>query len=137
MAIDYGRKRVGIAVTDPLQIIANSLNTVSTNEIWTFLEDYMKNETVDRFIVGYPRNMDGTLSESMEYIKPFVKKLKKTYPDVPVEYYDERFTSKIAVRSMVEGGLKKQARRNKAMVDKISANLILQDYLEFKKHQTS
>jgi putative Holliday junction resolvase len=73
----------------------------------------------------------------MEYIKPFVKKLKKTYPDVPVEYYDERFTSKIAVRSMVEGGLKKQARRNKAMVDKISANLILQDYLEFKKHQTS
>jgi putative Holliday junction resolvase len=137
MAIDYGRKRVGIAVTDPLQIIANSLNTVSTNEIWTFLEDYMKNETVDRFIVGYPRNMDGTLSESMEYIKPFVRKLKKTYPNVPVEYYDERFTSKIAVRSMVEGGLKKQARRNKAMVDKISANLILQDYLEFKKHQTS
>lgn len=135
MAIDYGKKRVGVAVTDPLKIIANSLETVKSSEIWNFLEDYLKNEQIERFIVGHPRKMDGSLSESMEFIKPFVNKLKKKYMEIPVEYFDERFTSKIAFQSMIDGGMKKMARRNKSMVDKISANLILQDYLNYKKNE--
>ncbi len=135
MAIDYGRKRVGVAVTDPLKIIATSLETVKTSEIWNFLEDYLKNEQIEHFIVGHPRKMDGSLSESMEFIQPFVNKLKKKYGNIPIEYFDERFTSKIAMQSMIEGGVKKMARRDKSMVDKISANLILQDYLNYKKNE--
>ena len=126
---------MGVAVTDPLKIIANSLETVKSSEIWNFLEDYLKNEQIERFIVGHPRKMDGSLSESMEFIKPFVNKLKKKYMEIPVEYFDERFTSKIAFQSMIDGGMKKMARRNKSMVDKISANLILQDYLNYKKNE--
>lgn len=137
MAIDYGKKRVGIAVTDPLKIIANSLETISTSDIWNFLDQYSKKEEIERFIVGCPKKMDGTLSESMEFIHPFVKKLQKKFPKIPVEYFDERFTSKIAFQSMIDGGVKKMARRNKGMVDKISANLILQDYLNYKKKELS
>lgn len=133
LAIDYGRKRVGIAVTDPLKMIASSLTTVHASEIWNFLNDYLQNEQVDGFVVGYPRNMDGSKSEATVYIEPFVRQLKKKYQHIPVEYFDERFTSKMAFQAMIDGGLKKKARRDKGLVDKISASIILQDYLKHNK----
>lgn len=132
LAIDYGQKRVGLAVSDPLQIIANSLNTVSSIEIWGFLKTYLKTEQIDCIVVGYPKRLNNQPSESIKYVDPFIKKLKKEYPEVQIELYDERFTSKIAFQAMIDGGLGRKARREKAMVDKISANLILQSYLELK-----
>ncbi|MBI9067033.1 MAG: Holliday junction resolvase RuvX [Salinivirgaceae bacterium] len=132
VAIDYGRKRAGIAVTDPMQIIANGLTTVQAVKTIEFLDDYCKKEIVEAFVVGYARQMDHSDSESMIYIKPFVKKLTKHFPTIPVHMIDERFTSKIAHQTMIDGGLKKKQRQNKALVDTISATLILQSYLEQK-----
>lgn len=130
LAIDYGRKRVGIAVTDPLKIIANGLTTVKSCDVLKFLSDYLSKETVELIVVGLPKTMNNVESDSMQYIKPFVEKLKKQYPNVPVEMYDERFTSVLAHKAMLEGGLKKKERQNKALVDEISATIILQSFME-------
>jgi len=129
IAIDYGRKRVGLAVTDELQIIATALTTVHSKDVFSFLKDYCKNEKVDCFVVGEPRQMNNEVSEAAEFIEPFVKKLKKEFPVIPVERYDERFTSKMATQAILDAGLKKKKRRDKALVDKISAVLILQSWL--------
>jgi putative holliday junction resolvase len=130
IAIDYGRKRVGIAVTDTLQLIANGLTTVASHELIAFLERYIQAEPVDKIIVGLPKQMNNQPSESMKYITPFVHTLKKRIPHIPIEYVDERFTSVLAHRTMLEAGLKKKDRQNKALVDTISATIILQTYLE-------
>lgn len=130
LAIDYGRKRVGLAVTDSLKIIANGLTTVKSCDVLKFLSDYLSRESVELIVVGLPKTMNNEESDSMQYIKPFVEKLKKQYPNVPVEMYDERFTSVLAHKAMLEGGLKKKERQNKALVDEISATIILQSYME-------
>lgn len=135
LALDYGAKRVGVAVTDPLQIIANGLTTVETKEIWNFLEKYISKEKVDCIIVGYPLQMSGEGSQSLKFINPFIKKLKEKYHLITIELADERFTSKLAQQAMIEGGLKKKDRQNKALVDTISATIILQGYLEYKKNK--
>ncbi len=134
LAIDYGRKRVGLAVTDPLAMIANGLETVATQKIWDFLKEYLTQQDVDTVVVGYPVQMNNRPSESMEYLKPFLKKFKKQFPGLRVELVDERFTSKMARQAMIDGGLKKKKRQDKAMVDKISAVIILQTYLDMKQN---
>lgn len=130
MAIDYGKKRVGIAVTDPLQMIATRLTTVSTHEIWVFLKDYFSKENVERVIVGYPVQMNNQPSEAVKYINPFLRKFQKDYPDMALEQVDERFTSKMAFQTMIDAGLKKKDRQNKETIDGVSATIILQSYLE-------
>ncbi len=132
LAIDYGQKRVGLAVTDKLQIIATVLTTVSSRDIISYLKNYVSKEKVDTFVVGEPKTMRYEDSESVKFINPFVKVLKKTFPDIPVERFDERFTSKIASQTIAHSGLKKKYRQNKALIDGISATLILQSYLESK-----
>ena len=132
LALDYGEKRTGIAVTDELQIIASGLTTVETKKIFSFLTEYLKNEKVELFIVGEPKQMNNTESESEKFIKPFLEKLKLTFPKIPVKRVDERFTSKMAFQSMIDSGLKKKQRRNKALIDEISATIILQSYLTNK-----
>ncbi len=129
LAFDYGQKRTGIAVTDELQIIASGLTTVKTEELFSFLSDYLKEENVERFVVGLPKQMDNTPSESEQFIQPFLKKLETTYPNIPIVRVDERFSSKMAFQSMIESGLKKQQRRNKSLIDEVSATIILQSYL--------
>jgi len=129
MAIDYGSKRVGLAVSDPQRIIATSLTTVETKKIFEFLDDYLKKEEVDEFIVGLAKQMDNTLSESSVYIEPFVLELGKKYPDKKIVRIDERFTSKIASRAILDSGAKKKQRRDKALVDTVSAVIILQSYM--------
>ena len=133
LAIDYGKKRTGIAVTDPMQIIANGLTTVATHELVDFLLNYVKQEEVERIVIGHPRQMNYDDSENMKNIIPFMNRLKKVLPDMPVELVDERFTSVLAHQAMLASGLKKKARQNKALVDEISATIILQSYLESKK----
>lgn len=133
LAIDYGRKRCGIAVTDMLQLIPGGLTTVPSAQLLTFLEAYFQKETVECVVVGLPKQMNNEASESMKYIEPFVRSFKKKWPEIPVEYYDERFTSKLAHQAMLEGGLKKMDRRNKDLVDQISAVIILQSYMESKR----
>lgn len=130
LAIDYGTKRTGIAVSDNLQIIANGLTTVPTHTLLVFLEKYMQTETVDCVILGLPKKMNNEESENMKYIKVFHKKLQEKFPDLSIEFYDERFTSRMAHKAMLDGGLKKTDRQNKALVDEISATIILQDYME-------
>lgn len=130
LAIDYGRKRTGLAVTDTLQIIANGLETVPTHTLMQYLKNYMAKEPVDTIVVGLPKQLNGQPSESMKYITPFVAKLRKEMPDVDVVMYDERFTSTIAHKAMIDGGMKKSDRRDKARVDSIAATIILTDYLE-------
>jgi putative Holliday junction resolvase len=137
LAIDYGRKRSGIAVSDSLQIIANGLTTVPSHTLINFLKDYVAKESVELIIIGLPRQMNYEESESMQYIKPFVKKLQKEIPDIPVEYSDERFTSQMAHQTMIDGGLKKKQRQNKALVDEISATIILQGYMEGRRMNLS
>ncbi|WNH07588.1 Holliday junction resolvase RuvX [Thalassobellus suaedae] len=132
LAIDYGTKRTGIAVTDELQIIASGLTTVSTKELIPFLKAYIIKEKVELFLIGEPKQMDNTASESELYILPFIDKLKKEIPNIPIERVDERFTSKMAFQTMIDSGLKKNKRKNKALVDEISATLILQSYLYSK-----
>lgn len=133
LAIDYGRRRTGIAVTDTMQIVANGLTTVATHQLLTFLKQYTAKETVDRIIVGLPKQMNNQPSESMRYIEPFLRQLAKELPQIPVDMYDERFTSVLAHRAMLDGGMKKTARRDKAIVDEISATIILNDYLESRR----
>ena len=133
LAIDYGKKRTGIAVTDPMQIIASGLTTVATHELVDFLLKYVQQEKVERIIIGHPRQMNYEESDNMKNIIPFINRLKKLLPDMPLELVDERFTSVLAHQAMLVGGLKKKARQNKALVDEISATIILQSYLESKK----
>lgn len=132
LAIDYGKKRTGIAVTDVLQLIANGLTTVPTNELQAFLLDYVSREPVDKIIIGLPKQMNNEDSDNMKNILPFVQSLSAK-SNIPIEFFDERFTSVIAQRAMIDGGLKKKARQNKALVDEISATIILQSYLESLK----
>ncbi|MBD1259163.1 Holliday junction resolvase RuvX [Maribacter polysiphoniae] len=132
VALDYGKKRTGIAVTDELQIIASGLTTVNTQELVAFLKEYVAAENVERFVVGEPKQMDYTPSQAEELITPFLKHLGRTFPDIPIERQDERFTSKMAFQSMIDGGIKKKQRRNKALIDEISATLILQAYINRK-----
>ncbi|MFB9057980.1 Holliday junction resolvase RuvX [Mariniflexile ostreae] len=132
LAIDYGMKRTGIAVTDTLQIIASGLTTVNTSELISFLKAYTKEEEVELFVIGEPKQMDNTASESEALILPFIVKLEKQFPQIPIKRVDERFTSKMAFQTMIDSGLKKQQRKNKALVDEISATLILQSYLYSK-----
>ena len=134
MAIDFGRKRCGIAVTDPLRIIAGGLTTVSTSALPEYVAAYCARESVDAIIVGEPRDMRGNPSESQRFIGPALARLRKAVPDMPVEFYDARFPSVLAHRAMLDGGLPKMARRDKALVDEISATIILTDYLESKKY---
>ena len=129
LAIDYGQKRVGIAVTDELRIIASALTTVHSKDIFEFLKKYVNEEKVDIMVVGEPKQMDATASESSRFIEPFVKKLKKTFPEMQVDRFDERFTSKMAAQTLLDAGLKKKARQNKALLDSVSATLILQSYM--------
>ena len=138
LAFDYGKKRTGIAVTDPLQIIASGLPTVETGNLFDFLKKYLEIEQVERFVVGYPTPMENTThSQSLPLINIFVKDLKKRYPSIPVELEDEHFTSKLAVRAMIDGGVKKMKRRDKGLIDKVSASIILQSYLERKQNNNS
>ncbi len=130
LAIDYGRKRTGLAVTDVLRITANPLLTIETSELMNWLTDYFAREQVDEVVIGHPTQMNGQESESMNYIRPFLGVFKKTFPDKPITMYDERFTSVLAHRAMIDGGMKKKDRQNKAVVDKIAACIILEGYLE-------
>lgn len=130
LAIDIGKKRTGLAVTDPLRITANGLETVATATLLTFLEQYISKEAVDIIVIGYPTQMDGSESESIQYIRPIEKKIREKYPAIELVFADERFTSILAHKAMLDGGLKKKARQDKALVDKISATIILQSYLE-------
>jgi len=130
LAIDYGTKRTGLAVTDTLKIIANGLTTVPTHTLLDFLKGYIEKEDVERIIVGLPKQMNNEYSENMKHIRPFVKKLTALYPSIPIELYDERFTSALAQRTIIEAGLKKKDRQNKALVDEVSAVIILQSYME-------
>ncbi|MUU78140.1 Holliday junction resolvase RuvX [Winogradskyella endarachnes] len=129
LAIDYGTKRTGLAVTDPMQIIASGLTTVNTKELLSFLKDYVSKESVEKIVVGLPKQMDNTASESEVYIQKFLTQLEKSLPEIPVSRIDERFTSKMAFQTMIDSGLKKKQRKNKALIDEISATLILQSYL--------
>ena len=135
MAIDYGRKRTGIAVTDSLQMIANGLTTVPSGELVKFIQSYMAKEPVELIVVGQPKQMNNEPSENMRYVQAFVTHLKRTLPQIPIEYYDERFTSVMAHQAMLDGGLRKKKRQEKALVDEISALIILQAYLESKKYR--
>lgn len=135
LSIDYGNKRVGIAVTDPQQIIATRLTTVPTHTIWNFLNEYFQKEQVEKVVVGYPLQMNNEASEAVRYINPFLKKFQVQYPEIILEIFDERFTSKIAFQTMIDGGLKKQQRQNKELIDGISATIILQNYLELKRNK--
>ena len=132
LAIDFGKKRTGIAVTDPLQIIASGLDTVEAKQLLTYVKDYISKEEVDIFVVGLPKQMNNQPSESEQLIQPFIKKLKNAFPNIPIEREDERFTSKLAFQSMIDSGMKKKQRQNKATIDKISATLILQSFLNRK-----
>ena len=133
LSIDYGKKRTGIAVTDPLQIIAGGLATVSTSELFDWLKAYLAKESVERIIIGEPRQPNGQPSENLQRVQQFVNRWRKAVPEVPIEYFDERFTSVLAHQAMLDGGLKKKARQDKALVDEISATIILEDYLRSKK----
>jgi putative holliday junction resolvase len=133
LAIDYGSKRVGLAVTDPLQIIATGLTTVHSKDVIAFIEDYLKKEPVECIVVGEPKTLMNEASDSARFIEPFVKHLRKKFPAMKIERYDERFTSTMAHQTMLDGGLKKKDRQNKETVDMISAIIILQNYLDFIK----
>ena len=133
LSIDYGKKRTGIAVTDPLQIIAGGLATVSTSELFDWLKTYLSKEQVERIVIGEPRQPNGQPSENLVRVQQFVNRWRKAMPDVPIEFFDERFTSVLAHQAMLDGGLKKKARQDKALVDEISATIILEDYLRSKK----
>ena len=130
MGIDYGRKRTGVAVTDPLKIVAGNLATVPTHTLMQFIKGYIAREQVERIVIGQPTQLNGEPSESMRYITPFVNRLRKELPEMPVVMYDERFTSTIAHQAMIDGGMKKSDRRDKSRVDSIAATIILNDYLQ-------
>jgi len=129
LSIDYGRKRTGLAVTDPLQLIAGGLATVATHELFDWLKAYTQKESVERIVIGEPRQPNGQPSENLERVMQFVNRWRKAMPAIPIELYDERFTSVLAHQAMLDGGLKKKSRQDKALVDEISATIILEDYL--------
>ena len=133
LAIDYGQKRVGIAITDEEQIIASALTTLSSKDVIPFLKDYLIQEEVECFVVGLAKNLDNTPSKSAKYIEPFVRRLKAAFPEISIERVDERFTSKIAFQTMIDAGVRQRKRRDKGLVDKISATLILQSFLNARK----
>lgn len=133
LSIDYGKKRTGIAVTDPLQIIAGGLATVSTSELFDYLQAYIAREQVEMIVIGEPRQPNGEPSENLARVQQFVNRWRKAVPQVPIQFYDERFTSVLAHQAMLDGGLKKKARQNKGLVDEISATIILEDYLRSRK----
>lgn len=132
LGIDYGKKRVGIAISDSLQIIASALTTIETKQFFLFLIELFQKEEIDRFVVGDPKNLDGTATDSTEMTEKFVEKLSIKYPNIPIKRIDERFTSKIAKQSILDAGIKKMKRRDKALVDKVSAAIILQSHLDYK-----
>lgn len=134
LAIDYGRRRCGIAVTDPLRIVATGLTTVSSASLLDFLKTYLASEQVDTIVVGYPRTLRGDDSESMRYIRPAIDRIRHQFPKLPIVMFDERFTSAIAHQSMIDSGMKKSQRRNKAAVDSMAATIILNDYLQSKSY---
>ncbi len=134
VAIDYGKKRVGLAVSDPCGIIATGLQTVLSHEIFKFLQDYIAHEKVDLFVVGHPKQMDNRDSESMVYIRPFLAALKRKFPEIPIVMYDERFTSVLAHKALIEGGAKKKTRQDKALIDTMSATIILTSYMEQQRN---
>ncbi len=134
LAIDYGKKRVGIAVSDPCGIIASGLGTVASHEIFLFLQTYLQKEKVDLFVVGHPKQMNNSDSESMVYIKPFLTALKRKFPEIPIVMYDERFTSVLAHKALIEGGAKKKTRQDKALIDTMSATIILTSYMEQQRN---
>ena len=133
LAIDFGKKRTGLAVTDSLRITANPLITIETKQLLDWLREYFAKETVDEVVIGHPKQMNGEDSESMQYIRPFVERFKQTFPDKPITYYDERFTSVLAHQAMIAGGMKKKTRQDKAQVDKLAACIILEGYMEAKR----
>ena len=134
LSIDYGKKRTGLAVTDPLQIIAGGLGTVETSVLYEYIEAYIQREQVERTVIGKPMQPNGQPSENMVRVENFFNRWRKAHPEIPIEYYDERFTSVLAHRAMIDGGVKKKTRReNKGLVDEISATIILQDYLQSRK----
>jgi putative Holliday junction resolvase len=133
LSIDYGKKRTGLAVTDPLQLIAGGLATVSTSELFDYLCRYVEREPVERLVIGEPRQPNGQPSENLARVQQFVNRWRKAMPQIPIEYYDERFTSVLAHQAMLEGGLRRKARQDKALVDEISATIILQDYMRSRK----
>lgn len=135
IGIDYGKKRIGLAVTDPLQIFASPLQTVTVQEFDTFINEYLKSEYIDEFVIGYPVQMNNKPSESVKYIDPFIRSMKKRFPGKPVHMVDERFTTKIALRTMIEGGVKKKERQEKSAVDKVSAAIILQSFLDKRSNE--
>ncbi len=133
LSIDYGRKRTGLAVTDPLQLIAGGLATVSTSELFDWLKNYIGREDVERIVIGEPRQPNGEPSENLARVQQFVNRWRKAVPNVPIEYYDERFTSVLAHQVMLDSGIGKKARQNKGLVDEISATIILEDYMRSRK----
>ena len=133
LSIDYGKKRTGLAVTDPLQIIAGGLATVATSELFDYLKAYIAREQVELIVIGEPRQPNGEPSENLARVQQFVNRWRKAVPEVPIQYYDERFTSVLAHQAMLDGGLKKKARQNKGLVDEISATIILEDFMRSKK----
>ena len=133
LSIDYGKKRTGLAVTDPLQLIAGGLATVATYELYDYLQQYVAREDVERIVIGEPRQPNGQPSENLARVQQFVNRWRKAMPQIPIEYYDERFTSVLAHQTMIAGGLKKKARQDKALVDEISATIILEDYMRSRK----
>ena len=135
MAFDYGTKRVGIAVTDPLQLIATALDTVHAKDVLDYVKAYLDRETVSTFVVGEPRQLDGTASESTQHVRGFIRSLRRTFPGIPVETIDERFTSKMASASISQSGMTKKRRQDKSLVDRVAAVLILQSYLEQRDFQ--
>lgn len=136
IGIDYGQKRIGLAVTDPLKIFASPLTTVSPAEFDNYIKTYIKTEVVEAFVIGYPVQMNNQPSASVTYINPFIKKLKKEFPEIQIHLSDERFTSQMALRTMIDGGMKKKDRQDKSMVDKISASIILQSFLDSRSNKT-
>ncbi len=137
LGIDYGRKRTGVAVTDSLQIVAGALATVPTHTLLRFLAEYVAREPVERIVVGLPTQLNGQPSESMRYITPFLDRLRKSFPQIPVTLYDERFTSTLAHQAMLDGGMKKKDRQQKDKVDSIAATIILNDYLQSNLHNST
>lgn len=135
LSIDYGKKRTGLAVTDPLRLIAGGLATVSTSELFNYLQDYIKKEQVEKVIIGKPLQTNGEPSENLNRVQQFVNRWKKAIPQIPIEYYDERFTSVLAHRAILDCGIGKKARQNKALVDEISATILLQDYMESRLYK--
>lgn len=133
LGIDYGTKRIGLAVTDSLQIFASPLRTVKNQEFDSFLTEYLRTESIDEFVIGFPLQMNNRPSEIVKYIRPFIRKIETRFPDKPVHLVDERFTSEMAIKTIIDGGVRKKERQDKAIVDKISAAIILQSFLDKRK----